>query len=138
MAAIRSSGNRTEMALGKALFAAGMRYRKYRADILGRPDIVFPVERVAVFVDGDYWHCRLLVERGRGAVRRTLLRLPSASRAYWVKKFTGRVERDRYVTEALRRDGWAVLRFWESDVRRDLEKTAQRIITAVQRRRGRR
>ena len=135
MSAIRSRENRTETALRKALFATGLRYRKYRDDIPGRPDIAFPAEKVAVFVDGDYWHCRLLVDKGRSALQRHLRRLPVTSRTYWLEKFTSRVKRDREITGSLRRDGWIVLRLWESDIKFDLSRAAKRVITAVQKRR---
>lgn len=68
MSAIRSEQNRTEVRLRKAIFARGLRYRLYRRDLPGKPDFVFVRESVAVFVDGDYWHCRLLIEEGRSAV----------------------------------------------------------------------
>lgn len=135
MSAIRSTGNRTEVALRQALHALGLRYRKYRRDLPGRPDIVFPIERIAVFVDGDYWHGRILVEQGLAAVEKRIARLAEPSREYGRDKFTSRVARDRDVSAALRRDGWLVLRFWESDVKKELGPTALRIAAAVRRRR---
>lgn len=131
MAAIRSKNNKTEAALGRALHALGLRYRKYRADLPGRPDLVFPASRVAVFVDGDYWHCRLLVERGALALVAKLRRLPPESRRYWRDKFTRRVARDAAVTAALEQDGWLVIRRWESDVKADVGATAHAIAHAV-------
>src|SRR5215212_10158138 len=82
MSAIRARENRAEVALRKALHAMGLRYRKYRRDLPGCPDFVFPREKIAVFVDGDYWHGRELVERGRTAFIRSL-RMPN--RDYWIE-----------------------------------------------------
>lgn len=134
MSAIRSVANKTEAALARELHSRGFRYRKY-AEVHGKPDIVFPTERVAVFVDGDYWHGRLLVERGRRVLQAVLRRLKPAAREYWLTKFTGRVKRDLEVTSTLRAQGWRVIRLWESDVKRDLHGAAQRIARAVLQRR---
>jgi DNA mismatch endonuclease, patch repair protein len=133
MSAIRSTENRTELALCKALHARGLRYRKYRKDLPGSPDIVFAREHVAVFVDGDYWHARILVEQGMRALGRTLR---SSTRDYWLAKFKRRVERDRSATTALESAGWLVIRLWESDVKRDLQHAAHRIARIVRARRG--
>jgi len=134
MAAIRSGENATERALRRAIHALGLRYRKYSKYLAGRPDITFSGSRVVVFVDGDYWHARELVE-GRGAeLRRRLRRLASPSRQYWSDKFRRRVARDREITTLLESQGWRVLRLWESDVRSDVPRAAQRIAACVRRR----
>lgn len=131
MSAIRSTGNRTETELRKALHAMGLRYRLYARHLPGRPDIVFPNARVAIFVDGDFWHCRLLVEEGMEALQK---KLRTPSRSYWLEKFSKRVDRDVAVTNELREMGWLVIRVWESDVKRDVAKTARTISLAVRRR----
>ena len=132
MSAIRSTGGKTEVALRSLLHRRGLRFRKNYAKLIGKPDIVFPTARVAVFIDGDYWHARVLRERGRRAL---YARIKTANRDYWIDKFTKRVKRDDEVTAALERDGWKVLRCWESDVRRDLERVADIIEAAVRRER---
>lgn len=136
MSAIRSVANKTEVALARELHALGFRYRKY-GQVFGKPDLVFRIERVAVFVDGDYWHGRLLVERGRRALQVAFSRLNPAAREYWLTKFTRRVARDIEVTTALRAQGWRVIRLWESDVKRDIAGSAARIGRAVLQRRAR-
>src|SRR5579862_3298439 len=98
MSAIRSSGNKTETALRKALHKVGLRYRKYRADLPGRPDLVFMQAKVAVFVDGDFWHGRVLIEDGLAALK---ARLRTPNRAYWLSKLQRRVARDREITKLL-------------------------------------
>jgi DNA mismatch endonuclease (patch repair protein) len=133
MSAIRSAENRAESALRRSLHARGLRYQKYRRDLPGNPDIVFPTEKVAVFVDGDYWHCRILVEDGLDALKATLR---TAQRDYWLEKFQRRVARDKHVTDVLKADGWRVLRFWESEVKRDIESAALAVTHAVRRRGG--
>lgn len=131
MSAIRSTGNQTETVLRKQLHSSGLRYRLYAKHLPGKPDFVFPSARVAVFVDGDYWHCRILVEQGIDALRATL-RTPT--RDYWLDKFQRRVARDAVVTRELRALGWLVIRLWESDVKGDIAGAARTIMTAVRRR----
>lgn len=128
MAAIRSRENVTEVTLRKRLHSMGFRYRKYRRDLPGCPDFVFVQEKIAVFIDGDYWHGRLLIEHGSTALKRSL-RTPN--RHYWLEKLKTNVTRDRQATRELRDNGWRVLRYWESDVRRNVEEFARRVCAAV-------
>jgi DNA mismatch endonuclease, patch repair protein len=137
MSAIRSKGNVAEVALGRKLFSLGFRYRKYSSE-LGRPDFVFRREQVAVFVDGDYWHARVVHEGGQQALSRWLLRLRPETRPYWRQKFLRRVERDSMVTSELIAGGWRVIRIWESEVRADVDKAAKRVATIVLKRRPKR
>ena len=130
MSAIRSTGGKTEVALRSILHRRGLRFRKNYAKLVGKPDIVFPRARVAVFIDGDYWHARVLREQGPEALYG---RIKTANRDYWIDKFTRRVKRDDEVTAALEKDGWTVLRFWESDVRADLKGTAEQVVGELQR-----
>lgn len=132
MSAIRADENATEVRLRKTLFARGLRYRKYVRGLPGRPDFVFPTERVAVFVDGDFWHARVLREKGPAELR---ARLKTKNRDYWLGKLHRRVERDDEVTATLVADGWVVLRYWESNVKEDLAAVADEIDEVV---RGRR
>ena len=131
MRAIRSTGNRTETALRKVLHSLGLRYRIYARNVVGKPDFVFPRQRVAVFVDGDYWHARALREE-RSPL--PLKRLAADRYEYWSKKFETRILRDDYVTAELSRQGWLVLRYWESEVKSDLRGVASKIADTVRRR----
>jgi DNA mismatch endonuclease (patch repair protein) len=135
MSAIRSKENRTETALRKSLHANGLRYRKYVSGLIGRPDIIFPKEKVAVFVDGDYWHGRIVRERGISAL---LSYYTAKQQPYWVGKISRNVARDDKVTETLQSLGWLVLRFWEEDVRKDISTAVLQIQSAVRQRRGER
>lgn len=128
MSAIRSTENRTEAEFRSALHRAGLRFRKYALDLPGKPDIVFRSARVAVFVDGDFWHARIVREEGLRALRR---RIPRQRQEYWVEKFRRRVQRDDEVTALLRSDGWTVLRFWESELKADLQLAVRKVIRAV-------
>jgi len=132
MSAIRSRENETESRLRKTLFARGFRYRKYCPSIPGSPDFAFIREKVAVFVDGDFWHARILREKGPDALE---ARLRTQNRDYWWKKLNRRVQRDDEVTEALEEEGWAVLRLWESDVKADLSAATNLVEELVRSRR---
>lgn len=133
MSAIRSTENRTETEFRSALHRIGMRFRKYAADLPGKPDIVFRSARVAVFVDGDFWHARLLREEGLRALKK---RIPKDRQAYWVEKFRRRVQRDNEVTAMLRSEGWVVLRFWESELKADIPTAVRKVTRAVLARRA--
>src|SRR6266446_5865362 len=108
MAAVRSKGNRsTEVTLGRLLWASGLRgYRKHWA-VDGRPDFAWPSLRVAVFVDGCFWH---------GCTRHSSM--PRSNRPFWAKKLAANKARDRLVNRTLRRAGWRVVRIWEHDLTR--------------------
>jgi len=119
MAAIRSRGNTTtELPLAKLLWAAGLRgYRKHWP-VVGKPDFAWPGRRVAVFVDGCFWHgCRCK-------------RLPRTNTEFWRDKIVTNMRRDRRVSRTLRREGWTVIRVKECAVRR--ASTLARIAKAVE------
>lgn len=106
MRANRKTGSKPEVRLRSALHRRGLRFRKnllIRLDGLRvRPDIVFPKQKVAVFVDGCFWH-RCLTH---GAS-------PRANSAYWTAKLDRNVKRDSLVSSALGESGWSVVRVWE-------------------------
>ena len=132
MSAIKGHENRTESALRKALHRMGLRYRKYAKGLPGRPDIIFPKQKVAVFVDGDYWHARLLRENGLQALE---AKLRTPTRGYWLAKFQRRVCFDDEVSARLEGLGWKVIRLWESDIVHDIEGAARQVAITVRRRR---
>ena len=132
MSAIRSRDNQTERSLRSLLHARGLRFRLHPKAIVGKPDLVFPRERVALFVDGDFWHARLLREEGMHALR---TRMKAADTDYWLTKFARRIARDDEVTATLRSSGWVVLRFWESELKADPRPAVRKIEKLV---RGRR
>jgi DNA mismatch endonuclease (patch repair protein) len=102
MAAIRSRGNKsTELKLASILRAAGITGWRRHQPIPGRPDFIFPRHRLAVFVDGCFWHgCRWHC------------RMPQGHREYWQRKIARNGERDRRTRRLLRSLGWRVLRIW--------------------------
>lgn len=129
MARVRNKNSKAELALRRALHAAGVRYRLHAPDVTGRPDLVFRRRRLAVFVDGDLWHGNPEEVRRRG--RASLAELFPTRTEWWVAKIERTMARDREVTEALQTSGWTVIRLWEYDVLRDPEGCAARIRQAL-------
>lgn len=117
---IRAKDTRPEVLLRKALWHRGLRYRKNWRALPGTPDIALTRQHIAIFVDGDFWHAR-------GHEARPGEQVATRS-TYWQKKLTRNVERDREATAALTQAGWLVLRFWASDVERDLTGVVEKIM----------
>jgi DNA mismatch endonuclease, patch repair protein len=134
MSRIRATNTRLEIELRSSLHRAGYRFRKNAVDVAGKPDIVFRRERVAVFVDGDFWHARILKEAGLDALCESL---KTTNREFWVAKLRKNHERDLVVTERLEQQGWLVVRLWETDLKRDMSSGVAAIIAAVEQRRDR-
>jgi len=128
MAAIRGTNNAAEVAFRRRLWWLGLRYRLYAPDLPGKPDIVFRSAKVAVFVDGDFWHGRVLVERGESELRK---QFRTKRREWWISKIKRNVERDARVNELLRAGGWRVVRLWEKDVLRTSDRLAARVAAVV-------
>lgn len=118
----RRSGTRPEVALRSSLHRRGLRFRKDFPVRVGprrpvRPDIVFTRARVAVFVDGCFWH---------GCPEHQVI--PRSNRDYWVPKLRRNIDRDREVDEAFTGAGWQVVRVWEHE---ETDTAAGRIEVAV-------
>jgi DNA mismatch endonuclease (patch repair protein) len=126
MAAVKGRDTSPELALRKALHRRGLRYRIHPGKVAGRPDIVNRRRRIAVFVDGDFWHGNPADWKRRGFDSMED-QFRSAKRERWVAKLRRNIERDREVTELLQSEGWTVLRFWESEVRDNLEAVVDRV-----------
>jgi DNA (cytosine-5)-methyltransferase 1 len=117
MARVKSRDTAPEKMLRRALRKAGIRFRTYDSKLPGKPDIVIPSRRLAVFVDGDFWHGRQWRTRNHASLEGQFTK--SASRQYWLTKIRRNMARDLTHTDALLASGWKVARFWETDVYRD-------------------
>lgn len=131
MSRVRHKNSKAELALRRALHAAGVRYRLHAPDVTGRPDLVIRSRRLAVFVDGDLWHGNPDEVRRRG--RASLADVFPSRTEWWVAKIERTMARDREVTEALRAQGWTVVRLWEHDVLRDPSACAEEVRRALAR-----
>jgi len=125
MSAIRGKDTKPEILLRKALWHKGYRYR-LKNRLPGRPDIVFPTERVAVFVDGCFWHgCPEHYQK------------PATNVEFWREKIRKNKQRDEEINALLKSQGWKVLRFWEHEVRDNPDACARQVINTLQARRHR-
>ena len=116
----RSRDTKPELAVRRLLHAAGLRYRvAYRpvAGLRRTADIVFTKQRLAVFIDGCYWHACPV--HGTSA---------KSNSEYWSTKLAGTVARDAGTNDRLRQEGWTVLRFWEHE---SPDAVADRIVAAL-------
>lgn len=126
MSAVRNRDSTAELAIRRRLWANGLRYR-LTARLPGRPDLVFPRQRIAVFIDGDLWHGNSWRVRGLPNLE---AQFPNRTE-WWVSKITRNMERDRQVNEQLAAEGWTVLRYWESEALADPNDVAERIMLRV-------
>ena len=120
MQRVKSHDTKPEILLRKALWHRGMRYRKNWRALPGTPDIALTRRKIAIFVDGDFWHARGHEDNPGEQI--------ASRQAYWKKKLTRNVERDKDVNEALTQLGCLVLRFWESDINSDLEACVRHVL----------
>lgn len=108
MSAVRTEDTGPELLVRKLLSAQGYRYRLHRKDLPGRPDIVFPGRRKAVFVHGCFWHGHRCAKG----------RLPKSRLRYWKPKIAENKKRDARNLAELRRLGWSVLTVWQCQLKR--------------------
>ncbi len=119
MSRIRSQDTRPELTIRRLLHARGLRYRKHARALPGRPDLVFSGPRVAVFIDGDFWHgWRFSQWKDKLA-------------PYWREKIEGNKRRDARNFRQLRQQGWTVIRLWEHEIEADSCRCADRVEKAV-------
>lgn len=118
---IRSKDTSIEVALRRALWHAGIRYRKNYRAVPGKPDISLTRYKIAVFCDSSFWHGRNFDSKKK----------PETNAAYWDAKIRRNMERDCEVDRALRAEGWVVLRFWDTDINKHLEDYVRAVKEAI-------
>lgn len=127
MSQIRSKGGKAETLLGKTMWRLGLRYRKHYS-IRGKPDYAFVRAKIAVFCDGDFWHGRDFCEKlAKGRFKK--------NKDYWIKKITRNMERDTEINLELQKQGWLVLRFWESEIFKNPDECANQVLEFYKKRR---
>ncbi|HEY9233821.1 MAG TPA: very short patch repair endonuclease [Phenylobacterium sp.] len=122
MSRIRGKDTRPELAIRRALHAAGLRYRLQARTLPGRPDIVLPRHRAVVFVHGCFWHrhdsCRYATT-------------PTTRPEFWAAKFEGNIRRDAEVAKALLSGGWRVATVWECGTRTALAEVVSDLLAWI-------
>lgn len=118
MSLIRSQGNSaTELALVSLLRAGRITGWRRHQPVFGNPDFVFRAHRLAVFVDGCFWHACPMHSK-----------TPSTNRKFWTEKLRRNAARDKQVARVLRLKGWRVVRIWEHDLQKQPRKAVLRIL----------
>jgi len=116
MSRIRSRDTSPELAVRRYIHGLGYRYR-LGSTLPGKPDLVFPRQRVAVFIHGCYWH--------RHGCRNTTT--PGTNTAFWLSKFDRTVQRDCEVQRTLQQLGWKTVLLWECDIERDISQATEEL-----------
>jgi DNA mismatch endonuclease, patch repair protein len=129
MKAVRSENTSPELALRKALWAQGYRYRLHSKSLPGKPDLVFSSRQIALFIDGDYWHGRQWKKRGFDSLEAQMSGVNNSK--YWIKKISGNISRDKTNNRKLRKLGWTVIRVWESDIKKNQQRVVKSVIRKI-------
>jgi len=108
MSRIRGKNTSPEIKIRKMLFSEGIRGYRIHYNLPGKPDIVFIKKKIAIFIDGCFWHkCPIC------------FKAPETRKKFWLEKINKNVERDLEINELLKNMGWKVIRIWEHDVRKN-------------------
>lgn len=112
MGKIRGKNTKPELAFRKALWEAGYRYRIDYKKLMGKPDIALKKYKTVIFIDGEFWHGYNWEERKHKI---------KTNRDFWIPKIERNIQRDVEVNNALAEKGYTVFRFWETEVKKNLE-----------------
>lgn len=122
MSKIRSEETKPEIKLRKMLWNLGIRYRKNVKKLPGTPDIVIAKYRLIIFIDGEFWHGYNWKEK-REKIK--------SNRDFWIPKIERNIQRDIQNNEMLRNLGWNVLRFWDSQIKKEFGACLFRILEYI-------
>lgn len=127
---VRSAKTEPELALRKALRARHLFFKGCNHNLPGKPDVTLRDHKLAIFVDGDFWHGLQWARRGHLSLEDQFQH--SKGSHYWTNKIRRNMQRDCRVTDALIQKGWRVLRFWESDIQKNAEACITKIMEAAE------
>ena len=124
MQSIKGKNTSIERILRKALWNKGYRYRKNVKDVFGHPDIVFKSKKVAIFCDSEFWH-GYDWERKKNEIK--------TRQDFWIPKIERNMQRDKEVNMKLSEEGWTVLRFWGTEIKKQTENCVKEIEKCIKR-----
>lgn len=117
MSKVRSKDSKIETEFRKELWRAGFRYGKNSSKYFGKPDLILPKYKTAIFIDSCFWHgCEK-----HGSV-------PKTRKKFWKDKIERNKERDKEVNKYYKKEGWRILRVWEHDLKRNHENVIKKLI----------
>jgi len=117
MSRVRGKDTLPELFLRRALSEAKIRGYRLHYKLLGKPDIVFSKKKIAIFIDGCFWHkCPKCFSS------------PQTNRIFWLKKINSNVKRDKFVDLELKKKGWKVIRIWEHELEKNINKYLRGIV----------
>lgn len=122
MQAVKATGSKIEERLGKALWKSNIKYRKHYKKLIGKPDFVLVRFKIAIFCDSHFWHGYKWDERKHDH---------KSNKVFWYKKIERNIERDKEVNTILNAMGWKVIRFWEHEIKKDVDKCVKRVKEAI-------
>jgi DNA mismatch endonuclease (patch repair protein) len=121
MSHIRGKNTGPETRLRKLLWSHGVKGYRIHYNLPGKPDIVLTKKKIAIFVDGCFWHkCPFCFQE------------PETRKEFWMKKIQSNVDRDKRVNKQLKDDGWTILRFWEHDVRKNPDAIVKKVSEIIE------
>ncbi len=123
MGKIRGKNTKPELLFRKALWQAGYRYRIDYKKLIGKPDIALKKYKTVIFIDGEFWHGHNWEERKQKI---------KSNREFWIPKIERNIQRDQEVNAELERLGYTVFRFWESEIKKQLEHCLQKVIAHLE------
>jgi len=122
MSKIRGKNTGPEIKLRKMLWSEGIRGYRIHYKLPGKPDIVFTKKKIAIFIDGCFWHkCPACFQE------------PETRKEFWMKKIQSNVDRDKKVNEQLQAEGWTIIRIWEHEIRKEPETILSKIMFLLDR-----
>ena len=124
MQRVKSKDSEIEKILRNALWNKGYRYRKNVKDVFGHPDIVFKSKKVAIFCDSEFWH-GYDWEHKKNEIK--------TRQDFWIPKIERNMQRDKEVNMKLSEDGWTVLRFWGTEIKKQTENCVKEIEKCIKR-----
>lgn len=123
MSHIRSKDTKPEVLVRRFLFASGFRFRLHRKDLPGKPDIVLPKYKTAIFINGCFWH---------GHQNCKYATIPETNCEFWLSKISGNIERDKATYSELRRQGWRIIEIWQCQLKpKQKDQTLQNLIRVL-------
>jgi len=122
MSKIKSNDTKIEIIFRKTLWNLGYRYRKNYKKLPGKPDIVFVSKKIAIFIDGEFWH---------GYNWKNKKKKIKSNREYWITKIEKNIKRDKENNKKLKKLGWSVLRYWEHDIKTNMETCIEEVVNTI-------